>query len=543
MTQLAFPSGLRTEPSGVRLGDLREALEVEQVIGFGPGAAEREPTGLSVDSRTVREGTVFFAVPGVNDDGSRYVDEALDRGAIAIVSERPLHVPVPVLVVRSARRAVAVAARVFHRDPSRNMQIAGVTGTNGKTTVTHLVRHILELDGRSTGLLGTIGHEFCGRVLPANNTTPAAIELQGYLREMADRGTRDCVMEVSSHALVQDRVHGVKLRVGAFLNLSPEHLDYHGSMDEYGRAKARLMQQLEPGAVAVLNLDSSFASWMAGEVPAGIDVLTFGLNPDADIRATVVSQGLDGTQLELHMPRGSVDLKLPLPGRYNVENALAAAAICYAMGCSELTIAHGLETAPSVRGRMESVGQRAGVRVWIDYAHTPDAVDKACRTIRSLGGGRLTVVFGCGGDRDRAKRPLMAKAAARHADRLFLTTDNPRSEDPSEIIDQMTSGLDPSVAEDGVEWAKCLDRGTAIEEAVRTAVPGEVVLIAGKGHENYQIYGDTIVPFDDRKHGRKGLRMLGVDSLPRSTKAGREVASGAEVASGVPGGPSARDAV
>ena len=496
MTELAYPSGLQPKAGGMRLEALREVL--------GPDAVHRfrdvEISGLAFDSRQVRPGFVFFAVPGHLDDGAGYVDDALARGAVAIVAERAVQVPAPLFVVRDARRALADAAVAFNGAPSTRLPVIGVTGTNGKTTVTHMVRHILEVDGRRVGMLGTIGYEFAGRCLPANQTTPDPIALQGYLAEMVERRCDACVMEVSSHALVQQRVRGVRFGVAAFLNLTQDHLDYHGSMRGYAAAKARLFEMLEAGSVAVLHADSGYTERMFEALRPGVRVVSFGRRREATFRATRERPELGATRFTLSMPHGAVDLRLPLTGSYNVENALAAAAIAHALGVSELTIAHGLETMPPVPGRMEPVAAASGLRVFVDYAHTPDALDKVCATLRSLTTSRLTVVFGCGGDRDRSKRAAMARAAARHAERLYLTSDNPRNEDPDAILDDIEAGL--GALPDGsrlVEYAREADRARAIVAAVRSARAGEVVLIAGKGHENTQAIAGSVVPFDDRE--------------------------------------------
>ncbi len=505
MTELAYPSGLRPRASGIRLKDLREVLGPDAVYRFKDEAVE----SLAFDSRDVTPGTVFFAIPGNLDDGVRFVDDALARGAVAVVSERAMSIKVPVFVVSDARLALARAANAFFEDPSLGIDVLGITGTNGKTTVAHMLRHVLETDGRRAGLLGTIAYEFGGRCVPARTTTPDPITLQGYLRDMIERGGDACVMEVSSHALVQERVAGTRFRAGVFLNLTQDHLDYHGSMDRYAQAKSRLFAMLQPGAVAVLNADSPASERMFEAVKPGVHVVTFARNREASFRATGIRTSLDGSRFTLSMPRGTVDVQLPLPGPHNVDNALAAAATAHALGISELTIAHALETMPPVRGRMELVARREdGARIFVDYAHTPDALDKSCAALRQLTDGRLTVVFGCGGDRDRRKRPLMARAAARHADKVVLTSDNPRSEDPEAILDEVEVGLrDLPEGVRMVEAWRDVDRAAAIERAVQEARPGEVVLVAGKGHETYQVLGDSVIPFDDRDWIRSALRI------------------------------------
>jgi UDP-N-acetylmuramoyl-L-alanyl-D-glutamate--2,6-diaminopimelate ligase len=461
--------------------------------------------GLCFHSGEVRPGNLFFAIRGASQDGAAYAQQAVARGAAAIVAEEPLPVSVPLLLVDNARAALADAARYYYRDPSKAVSVIGITGTNGKTTTAHLVRSCLQADRRQVGLLGTIAYEFGGRRIPAPNTTPDPIRIQGYLREMADRYISACVMEVSSHSLDQERVRGVRFAAGVFTNLTQDHLDYHGDMRSYAKAKARLFAQLESGAVAVLNHDDPASAIMADHLGSGTRVMTYGLSPDADVRAEQLQPGPDGTRLLMVMPNGRVELFLRLVGLHNVYNALSAAASSLAMGASELTVASALEDARPVTGRLELVEaplQRPGrIRVFVDYAHTPDALDKVCSTLRGLSEGRLLVVFGCGGDRDRTKRAPMTAAVARHAHAAYLTSDNPRNEDPETILDEMEVGLTGSEA---VSY-RIVDRAEAIRRAVTEAQPGDTVLIAGKGHETYQIMKESVVPFDDRLEAARAL--------------------------------------
>jgi UDP-N-acetylmuramoyl-L-alanyl-D-glutamate--2,6-diaminopimelate ligase len=501
MTELAFPSGLPSGQGFVRLRELRACLLPKQVLNFRDLAVD----GLAFHSAEVRPGNLFFAIRGANSDGAAYAQQAVARGAVAVVAEEPLPVSVPVLVVDNARVALADAARYYYRDPSRAVSVVGITGTNGKTTTAHLLRACLQGDRRQVGLLGTIAYEFGGRRIPASTTTPDPVRIQGYLREMADRFASACVMEVSSHSLDQDRVRGVRFAVGVFTNLSQDHLDYHEDMQSYAAAKARLFAQLERGAVAVLNHDDMASIRMADEIGDGVRILTFGLSPDADIRAEEIDLGPDGTRFMMVMPNGRVELFLRLVGMHNVMNALAAAAGALAMGVSELTIAAALEDVRPVPGRLELVeaplGRSPKMRVFVDYAHTPDALDKVCDTLRELSEGRLLVVFGCGGDRDHGKRAPMAAAVARHADVAFLTSDNPRSEDPEAILDDMEAGLEGAKA----RCFRVVDRAEAIRCAVAEARPGDTVLVAGKGHETYQLLKDSVVPFDDRVEASRAL--------------------------------------
>ncbi len=497
MTELAYPSGLQPSYGGPSLQAVRDLLDLRGVYRFRDLTVE----GLAFHSGEVRPGTLFFAIPGHAHDGADFVDEAIKRGAVAVVAEKAMTVSVPVMVVDDVRDALAKVACYFYSNPSASLPVIGVTGTNGKTTVAHLIRHCLETDGKQAGLLGTIAYEYAGRRIPATTTTPDAVRVQGYLREMADRALHACVMEVSSHALTQSRVRGVDFKVGVFLNLTPEHLDYHKDMRSYANAKAELFRNLSGGGIACLNIDDPASEVMYAAMPDGVAVRTFGRHPEAHFRAENVRCSLDGSRFTLCMPHGKVDVNIPLVGEHNVDNAVAAAAAVHALGVSELTIATALEIAAPPRGRLELVGERHGTRVFVDYAHTPDALSKVCGAMRELGDGPLSVVFGCGGDRDKTKRPEMARIVGEIADKAYLTSDNPRSEDPEVILDDMAAGLN---GVDG-EFFRVSDRADAIERAVRGASAGETVLIAGKGHEAYQAVGDTVVPFDDVEVARAAL--------------------------------------
>ncbi|MBP8300679.1 MAG: UDP-N-acetylmuramoyl-L-alanyl-D-glutamate--2,6-diaminopimelate ligase, partial [Planctomycetes bacterium] len=350
-----------------------------------------------------------------------------------------------------------------------------------------------------------IAYEFGGRRIPAPNTTPDPVRIHGYLREMADRFASACVMEVSSHSLDQDRVRGVKFATAVFTNLTQDHLDYHGSMAEYCKAKALLFKSLAPGSTAVLNRDDPASVVMAEALDTGVRQIWFGLSPEADVRAEQIRPTADGTRLVMVMPNGRVELFLRLVGMHNVQNALAAAAAALSLGASELTVASALEDARPVPGRLELVegplGRGGRIRTFVDYAHTPDALDKVCGTLAEVCEGRLHVVFGCGGDRDRTKRAPMAAAVARHAHVAYLTSDNPRTEEPEAILADMEPGLVGGRS----ECRRIIDRAEAIRAAVGAAEPGDTVLIAGKGHETYQVLKDSVVPFDDRLEAARAL--------------------------------------
>jgi len=498
---MAYPSGLPSGQGYVRLRELRDCLQPQEVLRWRDLGVD----GLAFHSADVRPGNLFFAIRGAKNDGTIYVQQAVARGAVAVVAEEALPVPVPVLVVANAREALADAARYYYRDPSRAVSVIGVTGTNGKTTVSHLIRSCLQADRRQVGLLGTIAYEFGGRRIPAPNTTPDPVRIHGYLREMADRFASACVMEVSSHSLDQDRVRGVKFATGVFTNLTQDHLDYHGSMAQYSKAKARLFASLAPGATAVLNRDDPASVVMAEALDTGVRQIWFGMSPEADVRAEQIRPTADGTRLVMVMPNGRVELFLRLVGMHNVQNALAAAAAALSLGASELTVASALEDARPVPGRLELVegplGRGGRIRTFVDYAHTPDALDKVCGTLAEVCEGRLHVVFGCGGDRDRSKRAPMAAAVARHAHVAYLTSDNPRTEEPEAILADMEPGLVGGRS----ECRRIIDRAEAIRTAVGAAEPGDTVLIAGKGHETYQVLKDSVIPFDDRLEAARAL--------------------------------------
>lgn len=501
MSEMAYPSGLPSGQGYVRLRELRDCLQPREVLRWRDLGVD----GLAFHSADVRPGNLFFAIRGAKNDGTIFVQQAVARGAVAVVAEEALPVPVPVLIVKNAREALADAARYYYRDPSRAVSVIGVTGTNGKTTVSHLIRGCLQADRRQVGLLGTIAYEFGGRRIPAPNTTPDPVRIHGYLREMADRFASACVMEVSSHSLDQDRVRGVKFATAVFTNLTQDHLDYHGSMAEYCKAKALLFKSLAPGSTAVLNRDDPASVVMAEALDTGVRQIWFGMSPEADVRAEQIRPTADGTRLVMVMPNGRVELFLRLVGMHNVQNALAAAAAALSLGASELTVASALEDARPVPGRLELVegplGRGGRIRTFVDYAHTPDALDKVCGTLAEVCEGRLHVVFGCGGDRDRTKRAPMAAAVARHAHVAYLTSDNPRTEEPEAILADMEPGLVGGRS----ECRRIVDRAEAIRAAVGAAEPGDTVLIAGKGHETYQVLKDSVIPFDDRLEAARAL--------------------------------------
>jgi len=496
---------------------LQLAELVQKFGGAAPRLAGGGPriSGVHLDSRRVRGGDLFAALPGARDDGSRFAADAIARGAAAVLAPRPLapegiamEPSAPVWIHPEARRVAGEAAALVYGSPARGMFLAGVTGTNGKTTTAHLVGHLLREAGRRPAVLGTTGNRLAdGRLQPATHTTPDAPALQRLLVEHRDLGGDSVALEASSHALDQERTAGLAFDVAIFTNLTRDHLDYHGDLERYAKAKERLFLSLEPGAAAVIHADDPAAERMARAARSrGARVLTYSASLRGDLVASALKSDLSGTQIVLFgMGISRTNLRLPLAGRHNVENALAAAAAALLSGASPSDILGGLASASPAPGRLEPVetGSR-GFRVLVDYAHSEDALANVCRAVRgAIEGspgrsgrrGRLIVVFGCGGDRDRGKRASMGRVVNELADVAIVTSDNPRSEDPMAIIDEVLSGMEPNLAERKVEP----DRRRAIQLAVTGARTGDVVLIAGKGHETTQVVGDRVLPFDDRR--------------------------------------------
>jgi UDP-N-acetylmuramoyl-L-alanyl-D-glutamate--2,6-diaminopimelate ligase len=465
---------------------------------FGdPALPAVDVRALAYDTRAVQPGAVFFCVRGFTRDGHELAGDAIGRGAVALVVDHPLGTGVPEVVVDDVRAAMAPAAARLAGDPTAELAMVGITGTNGKTTTSFLVRALLEASGRSTGLLGTVT-SFVGRAeQPVVRTTPEAVDLQRTFRAMRDGGDVACVMEVSSHALELHRSDAIHWDVAAFTNLTQDHLDFHSDMEDYFRAKAKLFAQAEAeGATLVVCVDDPYGARLAGEYPQAV---TVGIDtPGAALRATGLRPGPHGTDFRA----GGLDLRAPLPGRFNVLNSLVAVAAARAVGVDDATLARALGAAGSVPGRFEPVDEGQDFAVIVDYAHKPDALDNVLRFAREMTAGRLIVVVGAGGDRDRGKRPLMGAAAARHADVAIITSDNPRTEDPEAIIAAVAAG---AVDARGLE--RIVDRRAAIERAIGLAADGDVVVIAGKGHETYQeLAGGVKVPFDDREVAREALR-------------------------------------
>jgi UDP-N-acetylmuramoyl-L-alanyl-D-glutamate--2,6-diaminopimelate ligase len=472
-------------------------MRLEFVMPGAPaGAGHLDITNLSYDNRQVKPGGLFFCVPGYTSDGHDFAPDAVRRGAVALVVERPLNLDVSQILVPSVRASMAPAAAAFYGDPTAALEIVGVTGTNGKTTTAFLVRAVLEAAGRQTGLLGTVKSVIGGVEHEVQRTTPEAIDLQRTFRQMLNAGDRACVMEVSSHALALRRADAIHFAAAIFTNLTQDHLDFHPTMEDYFAAKRMLFVDPAPGA-AIVNVDDRFGARLAAELPSAS---TFALRGDADFRATGVETDLTGSRFEVDTPDGRLELRSPLRGEFNVYNVLGALVTARSLGVPAATCAEAIATAGQVPGRFETVDEAQPFAVLVDYAHTPDSLENVLRAARKLTDGRLHVVFGCGGDRDRGKRPQMGEIARRLADRVVVTSDNPRSEDPEAIIADILEGAGSDVIHDP-------DRRAAIARAIGDAAAGDVVVIAGKGHEQGQEFqAGRKVPFDDVTVAREILR-------------------------------------
>ena len=457
------------------------------------GAPAVEVTDLAYSSAGVTAGALFFCVPGFRSDGHDHAPAAIERGAAALVCERQLSLGVPEVLVPDVRAAMGPLAARFFGYPTRRLPVVGITGTNGKTTTAFLTRDVLEAGGLRTGLLGTVKSVVGGREQPVERTTPEAIDLQRLFRRMLDGGDSACVIEVSSHALELRRADGIDFAAQVFTNLTQDHLDFHPTLEHYFLAKRRLFEG--PGA-SIVNLDDSYGQRIVDEIPAAT---TFAIDSPADYRALDVSFDAAGSSFTCETPDGTIRLTTRLPGRFNVQNALAAFAVARTFAIDPAAIASALGAAERVPGRFEPVEEGQGFAVLVDYAHTPDSLENVLRAARALTGGRLHVVFGAGGDRDRTKRPLMGRVAAALSDRAIVTSDNPRSEDPDAIVDEVMIGAPDAERE--------VDRARAIAWAIDTAAPGDVVVIAGKGHEHGQeVAGGRKLPFDDVAVAREALR-------------------------------------
>jgi UDP-N-acetylmuramoyl-L-alanyl-D-glutamate--2,6-diaminopimelate ligase len=483
---------------------LKELLQGVEPL-FCDADPDLEVCGVEHDSRRVAPGYAFVCLTGFKQDGHRFINDAIERGAVILISDRDLP-PIDGIrrvKVKDTRLALAVISANFYGNPSSRLKVVGVTGTNGKTTTTYLTQSVLNAAGVESALLGTIAHKLGTHVIPALNTTPDGLEIQRMMRQALEEGLSGVVMEVSSHALELKRTHGVRFDVGIFTNLTWDHLDFHKSFENYRRAKLKLLDLLKPGGRAVINADDPSAGYFVDKAESvGAKTLRYGLNGDGlDISARLIESRIEGLRFLLKTPGGEDEIRLKLIGEHNVYNAMAAAGVGVAFGMDIELIKQGLESVRSVPGRFEPVDLGQRFAVIVDYAHTPDALERALKTARKLAQRRLISVFGCGGDRDRAKRPKMGGISTRLADHTIITSDNPRSEDPMAIIEEILKGVQRDASYE-VEP----DRELAIARAIRAAREGDLILIAGKGHEDYQIIGDKRIHFDDREVAARYIR-------------------------------------
>ncbi len=477
------------------------------ISGIEPGDyPETRVEGVAYDSRRVKRGDLFVGIKGEKTDGTRFVPQAIERGASAVATEESFgeRLSIPTIRVPDARRFLAEAARIFYHDPAAQMTLVAITGTNGKTTTSYLVDAVFRQAGLRSCLLGTTGIWIGRQQFPCDRTTPESPDLQLFLRHAVMGGCTHGALEVSSHALFLSRVYGTRFTVGVFTNLTQDHLDFHHDMESYYRAKRMLFTDEGRNAIekAVINTDDPYGRRLMSE--AAGPVLSYGFDPAADIRATASCERADGTDMAVQTPGGTMTMATKLLGRPNVYNVLAAIGASVAAGMDLESIRLGIEGVEGVPGRMERITAGQPFQVIVDYAHTPDALEKLLATLRSLPHRRLITVFGCGGDRDRGKRPVMGEIAARLSDRVIVTSDNPRTEDPLAILEEIREGLRKGTA--ACEMVE--NRRDAIALAIDEAQDGDTVVIAGKGHENYQIIGTRIFPFDDRSVARDVIRKL-----------------------------------
>src|SRR5213592_1000814 len=485
----------------MQLKTLLSATPVRQIIG----TLDRTVENIAYDSRRVQRNGMFVALRGEKSDGHEFIGQVIEKGASVIVAEREEQNPrATCLVVDNTRTALADFAETFYGHPGRKLKLAAVTGTNGKTTTTFLIKHICENAGLRCGLIGTVRYEIGERVLPAIRTTPESLDLQELLAQIVNAGCRAAAMEVSSHALAQDRTRGLEWNVAVFTNLTQDHLDFHGTMESYFESKLKLFTQLgrqqkKRKPVAVVNIDDRYGEQLLQRIGKKVAVITYGMGVRADFRASNYRVEFGGTSYQLDARGKSYLVRVPLIGRFNVANSVAALAAANGLGVDLRAAVLSLGKSPQVPGRLEMVPAKRQFQVFVDYAHTPDALRNVLRTLRELEPHRLIAVFGCGGDRDRQKRPMMGEIADRHADYAIITSDNPRGEDPGAIIDETEKGFRST------RYEKHVDRTEAIRRAIALAQPRDIVLIAGKGHESYQEFADHTVPFDDIQVARRAI--------------------------------------
>ena len=485
----------------MQLKTLIAAIAPRQILG----PLDREVESIAYDSRRVQKNTLFVALRGEKSDGHQFIAEAIDRGASSIVTEREeKHTRATTVVVENSREALADLAAAFYQKPARRLKMAGVTGTNGKTTTTFLIKHICERGGLRCGLIGTVRYEIGERILPAVRTTPESLDVQELLAQMVDAGCKAAAVEVSSHALAQKRTRGLEWDVAVFTNLTQDHLDFHGTMQSYFESKVSLFsalpeQKMKKKTAAVVNADDHYGQLLLDRIGKETPVVTYGMGARSDFRASNYRMEFGGTSYQLDARGKSYLVRVPLIGRFNVANSMAALAAANILGVNLREAILSLGKSPQVPGRLESVPAKRQFQIFVDYAHTDDALLNVLKTLRELEPRRLIVVFGCGGDRDRQKRPLMGLVADQNADHSIITSDNPRKENPDAIIAEVEKGFRSN------RYEKIPDRTEAISRAIALAQPHDIVLIAGKGHETYQEFADHTIPFDDVQVARRAL--------------------------------------
>jgi len=472
---------------------------------------------LHYDTRRFLPGGVFFAIAGMATDGHKYITDAIDRGAVAIIAQKPVKATLPVIQVTDSRKALAIAADHFYGNPSQHLTLVGITGTNGKTTCAYLVENMLTAGGYRVGVIGTVNYRYNRKIFASPVTTPESLDLQQTMAEMVAAGVTHLVLEVSSHAIDLSRIEACWIHIGVFTNLSQDHLDYHGTMQAYWACKKRLFShylKTDPAAIAVINMDNPEGRELASDL--SYPVITTGRKPGSMIRSESMAIDFAGIHGRITTPQDAIEIESPLVGAHNLENILSAVGVGVALALPSAAIQKGINMTRSVPGRLERVSHNGDIPVYVDYAHTPDALENVLNALKKMTPARIITVFGCGGNRDKTKRPLMGNIAARYSDLAIVTSDNPRSEDPDDIIDQILAGevlagqraytladLPDGLPDRG--YYREPDRRRAIQVAIQTARPGDIVLIAGKGHETYQILGDQTIDFDDRIEAKAAL--------------------------------------
>lgn len=495
----------------MKLSELIKGVEIIRATG----SMDVDISSVAYDSRNVTSGTLFVAIKGIKTDGHLYIKDSIAKGAEALIIEKGEKAPdvtspyssVPVITVPDSRKAIAQLAINYYENPSKALRLIGVTGTNGKTTTTYLIRSILEAANNKVGLIGTISWSNGNKILPADHTTPEAVEFQGLLREMADNGCRFAVTEVSSHSLALKRVYGTDFSTTVFTNLTQDHLDFHADMEEYFHAKSLLFSGMSPQGSAVINIDDPYGRRLLKTAKGS--VYSYGISRDADIHGKDVRLSIDGIEFDAITPSGHAHIKSGLIGRHNIYNILAAigAALCHNIPMGN--ISSGILSLLTVPGRFEKIDSGLGFSIVVDYAHTENALRLLLEAATKFSPRRIITLFGCGGDRDRGKRPLMGEASVELSDYVIVTSDNPRSEDPEKIIEEVEGGIKSAMLGDRARAAgyKCItDRRSAIEEAINMAEKGDLIIIAGKGHECHQITGGNKLHFDDKEEAREAVR-------------------------------------